>query len=304
MTTASERRLATLLIFVAPVLWSVNYIVARMAVGQIAPHALALGRWGLAGLLLACFAWPEILAARTHIRPQWRSCLVLAALGMWICGAWVYIGGQTTVATHIALIYALSPVFVVLASVLWLGERVRTLQWLGIALALTGLVHVVLQGDWGRLARLQFVAGDLWIAACAISWAVYSILLKRWPSPFSAMARLVLICAGGMVILVPLALLEAWVAYRWSLPLYTTRLELKTLWIVLLAATLPGAGAFLVHSTITRFLGAAQAGLPLYLGPLVGAVMGWLVLGEPIEHHHLVGAAIIVPGIWLASRSR
>ena len=51
-----------------------------------------------------------------------------------------------------------------------------------------------------------------------------------------------------------------------------------------------------------RVLGAARVGMVLYLGPLYAAGAGWLVLGEPIESYHLGGAALILSGIWLATR--
>ena len=61
---AAERRLAHALIFIAPALWSVNYLVARWAPGVIAPHALALGRWTVAALVLAFLA---------TLYPSWRA---------------------------------------------------------------------------------------------------------------------------------------------------------------------------------------------------------------------------------------
>jgi len=98
------------LLFITPLLWSVNYLVGRMAPGVIAPHMLALLRWSLAGLVLLAFAWPELLAKRTALLKNAWHYLVFGALGMWVCGAWVYIGARSTSATNIALIYALSPV--------------------------------------------------------------------------------------------------------------------------------------------------------------------------------------------------
>ena len=56
MTTFTDRRWAVALLFITPALWSVNYIVGRLAPGIVAPHMLALLRWGLAGLILAAFA--------------------------------------------------------------------------------------------------------------------------------------------------------------------------------------------------------------------------------------------------------
>ena len=100
---AAERRLAHALIFVAPALWSVNYLVARWAPGVIAPHALALGRWAVAALVLALFCFREIAAKLQFIRGEARQLLLLGALGMWVCGAFVYIGGRSTAAVNLGL---------------------------------------------------------------------------------------------------------------------------------------------------------------------------------------------------------
>jgi drug/metabolite transporter (DMT)-like permease len=298
MSHSSKHRWAVVLLFITPALWSVNYVVGRQAPGVVAPHMLALLRWALAGLVLAAFAWPELWAKRHLLRHKAWHYLVLGALGMWICGAWMYIGARSTVATNIALLYALSPVFIALISALWLRERLGRLQWLGIALALAGLVHIVIKGQWGALSKVQFVAGDGWILACTMAWTVYAILLKRWPSDFSPLARLVLIISGGVALLLPLALLEAWS----GLPMSHTQWGWKSVVMVVSVALLPGAGAYLAYSTIQKELGAARAALTLYLGPLYAAVVAWATMGEPIQGYHVVGAAVVLPAIYLASR--
>jgi drug/metabolite transporter (DMT)-like permease len=298
MSSRFAHRWALALLFITPALWSVNYIVGRTAPGVVAPHMLALLRWAIAGLLLALFAWPELRAKQALVANKAWQYLVFGALGMWICGAWVYIGARSTSATNIALIYALSPVFVAFASGLCLSERLGKVQWLGIAMAFAGLVHVVIKGQWQALTQVQFVAGDLWILACTLSWTLYAILLKRWPTDFSPIARLVLIVAGGVAVLLPAALVEAWS----GLPMTQTTWGWKATVLVVSAAIFPGAGAYLAFSTLQKELGAARASLTLYLGPLYAAVAAWLVLGEPILGYHAVGAAVILPGIYLASR--
>ena len=294
----NERRWAIALLFITPALWSVNYLVGRIAPGIIGPHMLALLRWSLAGLILLAFAWPELLAKRTSIQKNAWHYFVFGALGMWICGAWVYIGARSTGATNIALIYALAPVFIALVSTFWLRERLGLVQWLGIALAFAGLVHVVIKGQWSALAQVRLVAGDLWILAATVSWTLYSIFLKRWPSDFSPIARLVLIISGGVLLLLPLAAIEALP----DLPMTQTIWGWKTFALVVAAGVIPGAGAYLAYATLQKTLGAARAGLTLYLGPVYAAVTAFLVLGEPIEWYHGMGALIILPGIYLASR--
>jgi len=290
-----ELRLAHGLVFVVPALWSVNYLVARWAPGVIAPHALALGRWTVAALLLAAFCWPELLAKRRRIRAEWPQLLVLGALGMWICGAFVYIGGRSTSAVNLGLLYGAAPVLIALGSALWLRERLGPVQLLGVAMALAGMLHILLRGQWGALGQLQLNPGDVWAAASVLSWTAYSLLLRAWPSAFGPLARLTLIACSGIAVLIPLTV---WEALAW-LP---SELSWKSLGLVLAAALLPGAAAYGAYSYMQRALGAARVAMVLYLGPLYSGVLAWLVLGERIEWYHGVGALLILPGIWLSTR--
>jgi drug/metabolite transporter (DMT)-like permease len=289
------RRLAYALLFITPALWSVNYLVARWAPGVIAPHALALGRWVLAALVLGAACAPELWAGRAAIRAEWKQFLVLGALGMWVCGAFVYIGGHTTSAVNIGLLYAVSPVLIALASTLWLHETFTLRQALGLALALAGMLHILIHGDWPALAALRINPGDAWVAVAVVCWTLYSLLLRAWASRFSALARLTLIACAGVVVLLPFTI---WEAVAW----WPTELSWKSLGLVAAAALLPGVGAYGAYSYMQRELGAARVGVVLYLGPLYSAVLAWWVLGERIEAFHWFGALLILPGIYLSAR--
>ena len=291
----NRRQLAYALVFITPALWSVNYLVARWAPGVIAPHALALGRWVVAALLLGAFCAAELRDKRAAIRAEWKQLLVLGALGMWVCGAFVYIGGRSTSAVNIGLLYAASPVLIALASALWLRERLGPRQVLGVALALAGVLHILLRGDWPALLHLRINPGDAWVAVAVVCWTIYSLLLRAWPSAFGSLARLTLIALAGIVVLVPFTVVEAlaWWPSEWSW---------RSLGLIVAAALLPGAGAYAAYSIMQRELGAARVGVVMYLGPLYSAVLAWLVLGEQIEGFHLVGGALILPGIYLSTR--
>jgi drug/metabolite transporter (DMT)-like permease len=295
MQANPRQRWAIALIFLTPALWAVNYLVARRAPGVIPPHVLALLRWGLAGCAFTLGARAELQAQRQHLLRDWKRYLVLGALGMWICGAWVYVGARTTTALNISLIYALSPVLIAAVSATWLKEHLRRSQLAGIALALAGVLHVVLKGEWAAIASVQWVAGDLWILAATVSWAGYSLLLKKWPSPLSPSARLGAISLAGVLVLLPFAL---WEAVASSTPVLTP----AGLGLAVVAAVFPGYLAYLAYSVMQRELGAARVGVVLYLGPLYAAALGWLVLGEALHPFHAVGMLLVLPGIYLVTR--
>lgn len=291
----AQHRLALGLIWLTPALWTVNYLAARSAPGVIEPYALAFGRWLIAGSILALIARKELWQERRAVLAVWHQYVVLGSLGMMICGAWVYIGAQTTQAANIALIYAAAPVLIALGSVLWLGERMGLVQLAGVVVALAGVIHVVVKGQWTALSGVQWVVGDLWIIVATVAWAAYALLQKIWPSSLSATARLACICAGGVVVMLPFTLWEAGLP---TTPAWTWRATALTVTVALL----PGVGAYWIYGWAQKILGASRVAMTLYLGPLYGAVAAYLVLHEPLGWHHLVGAALILPGVYLVTR--
>ena len=284
-----------MLLWVVPALWSSNYLIARLAHGVIAPHMLALGRWTLALLLMLPLVGAGLWRERAALRSEWPQLFVLGALGMWICGAWVYMGGQSTNVTNIALIYAATPVAITVASVKLLHERMSAAQRFGIALALFGVLFVIVKGDINNLLAVRFTAGDGWILAAAVSWTAYSVLLKRWPSRLGPAERLAATIAGGIVVLLPFTALE-WLTTP-HLPIST-----RALLLIGLAAVVPGVLSYTAYSYLQRELGASRTALLLYLSPVYGAIGAWLVLGEKPGWYHAVGAALILPSIALATR--
>ena len=74
--------------------------------------------------------------------------------------------------------------------------------------------------------------------------------------------------------------------------------------LVLLAALAPGIAAYWIYGWAQKILGASRVAVTLYLSPLYAALASWAVLGEPLDWHHLGGAALILPGVFLATYKR
>lgn len=289
-----EQRLlwAQVLVWFIPALWAVNYFCARLAPGVVDPHTLALGRWAIAGLILGGLARHEIWQARHQIWSDRWQYLALGTLGMLICGAWVYWGAQTTSAMNIALIYAAAPVLIAWGSAIWLDERMRPRQMFGVALALVGVVHVVVKGNWVALTQMQWSMGDVLIMAATLSWAAYALLQKKWVCTLSSTARLACICAGGVITLLPFAL---WESLQPQAPQWTWYATI----LLLAVALVPGIGAYWIYAWAQKTLGASRTSMTLYLGPLWGALVSWGLLGESLGWHHAVGSLLILPGVAL-----
>lgn len=293
---ASDRRLALVLFFLVPASFASNMLVARWIGGDIPPVAMAFWRWTLTLAILLPFVAGALWRGRADIRRDWRGYLFLGFLGMGVCGAPVYLAGATTTATNIGLIYAASPVLIVLFARFGYGERVGGLRALGIALALAGTLWIVARGDASAFWRLDFVLGDLLVVAAMAAWSIYSVLLKHRKSGFDATTRLAAIVAGGVLVNLPFLIGEA---ALYGSPEYGARD-----WLVFLfLALVPGIGSYLGYSIVVGVLGAGAASLVMYLIPLYNAGLAWALLGERLAAFHLVGAALLLPGLYLGTRA-
>lgn len=295
MTPTQRLRFARVLLWLIPALWSSNYIIARAADGVIAPHALAFGRWTLAFVLMLPFAGATLVTSFASWRHEWRQMLVLGGLGMWICGAFVYIGAHTTSATNIGLIYAATPVAIALAGTRLLHEPLSTAQRVSMGLALAGVLFVIAKGEPANLLAVRFTIGDGWIVIAAVSWVAYTVLLQRWRSTLSAVPRLAAIVLGGLVVLLPFTLAEAWLNPG-------PPLTPKAWGLIVLAGVVPGVLSYQAYNYMLRELGVARAALVMYLAPVYAAFTAWAVLGEAPHWYHAAGAALILPSIYLATR--
>lgn len=293
----SERRLALILLFVAPALFCSNMLTARLVHDAFPPVALAFWRWSVTFALLLPFTAAALWRYRYAILKEWGDFLILGALGMGACGAFVYIGADTTSATNIGLIYAASPILIVILARVFYDEPLTWLQGAGVLLSLIGVVAIVCRGEWQVLARLRFAPGDLWIVAAMAAWAVYSILLRHRRSALPMMPRFAAIVGGGILVLLPFTVMEGLAG---ELPSLTPASFLTVGFLAVFASF----GAYQVYGLVQRSLGAGPTSLLMYLIPVYNGVLAYLLLGEELRSYHLIGAALVLPGIFLATRTR
>lgn len=290
-----ERQVALVLLFVAPALFCSNMLTARLVHDVFPPVALAFWRWAATLCLLLPFTATVLWRQRRAIAREWPDFLLLGALGMGACGAFVYIGADTTSATNIGLIYAASPILIVVLARVFYHEPLSLLQSGGILLCLAGVVAIVCRGDLQVLATLSFAPGDLWIVAAMAAWAVYSVLLRHRASALPMMARFAAIVAGGVAILLPFTVMEG---LGGALP----PLEPRSFLTVGFLAVFASFGAYQVYGLVQRILGAGPTSLLMYLIPVYNGGLAYLLLGERLQFYHLAGAALVLPGIYLATR--
>src|SRR4030095_9976630 len=185
---------ACLLLFVTPAMFAANILVARLAAGWLPPLALSFWRCFFTALLACALAAGAVRASWPAMKREAPASLLLGAIGMTLCGAAAYLAGEHTSAINIGLIYAGSPVIMVLLAYAFLHEPLGPLRIPGIVLCVAGIVAIVARGDLATLRGLAINRGDAWALAGSLGWAVYSFLLRRLRTELDVAVRFAWLC--------------------------------------------------------------------------------------------------------------
>jgi len=292
-----RRRFAFFALIVIPALFASNNVAARFADGIVPPTALAFWRCAFTSVLLMPFVGASVLAKRSELRSELPHILVLGLIGMGMVSIATYAGARTTTASNIGLIYASTPAIILVLDWAFTGIRLSRHQLGGLMLCVAGIAFIVLRGDMRTLVDARFSTGDLVVCAGTVGWALYSVLLKYWPTRLTVVERAAVIAAAGALATLPIAIVEshgvAGGAPGW-----------QGLGIVMTVGVLAGAALIPSHAFVTAELGPRIAVVLLYLIPLYNIMLAWLLLDEALEPFQAAGGVLVLIGIFLASRSR
>jgi len=295
MASPTERARDIAIMVLMPLFFSSNIIIGRGAIGAVEPFTLAFFRWFGALLIMLPIAWPAVRTIRGGLSRQAASIAVLGFLGMWICGAMVYVALDFTTATNGTLIYTTSPVLILLLEAAWRGRPISFRQAIGSAAAFLGVAVIVLKGDLSAVFGLDYNIGDLIFLGCALAWAVYSVLLKQDDlQAFPTMALFTTIIAAGVTSLLPFMVWESVATGRFP---STVDAWLSIAGLVLFSSILSYSS---YQYGVKRF-GPSLTGMMLYLLPAYGVMLAIIFLGERLQTFHIIGFALILPGVVLAT---
>ncbi|WP_435187568.1 DMT family transporter [Streptomyces sp. bgisy126] len=287
--------LGPLLALAATAIWSGNFVIARHLADAVPPVQTSFWRWVIALVAVAPFAARGLVRERRAVRRHAGLVVLSALLGVTLFNTLIYIAGQSTSATNLALIAAASPA-VIAAFAFVGGERMTAVRALGMAIAFLGVVTLVSKGSVTALLSMDFRAGDLWMLAAMATFAGYSALLKRKPATISGPSFLLATFAAGTVMLAPV--------YAVSVALQGTFTPGgATVGSLLYIGVASSAIAFYTWNKAVSLIGATRAGIIYYLQPVFVACVAYLALGEHITLVQVLCMAAIVTGVALGSKA-
>ena len=277
--------------------WAGNWVVGRAIHEQVPPLTLNFWRWAGSLVLILPFAWAPLRAQWRLMLRHWKWVLPMAAIASAIFQSMVYLGLQHTTALNGALLIALVPVAVAVIAAALLGDRVSARQGAGVAVSLAGAVVIIVRGDVGVLRTLAFNPGDLWILAAMPIWALYTVLLKRWPAGLERMGFLAATALVGVAVQFPFFAWE-WVAGRHMI------VTPASLAAIAYTAVFASFLAFVFYNAALQRTTPTIAGPFHHLHPAFTALLGIAFLGERTGWHHAAGVACIVLGLYLTAAGK
>ncbi|WP_372573629.1 DMT family transporter [Ruegeria jejuensis] len=273
-----------------------NFLFGNLAVNEVPPLVLAFWRSFIAAICVL----PFVLAKRANpLRYFVQNALrisILAIVGVVFTPWLVYLALRSDDLIDLGAGYTSVPLLTILLSAVLLRERLRPVQYLGVALALAGALVFVFRGNLTNLIEFKPHLAFLLMIASNSFRALYLVLLKKWDLHPKPEEGLFVILVIGTIVMSPIFL-----AYEASTPKpfdYSWQVWGSICFVGI------GMGAIYLHliNFGTKELGASSASLFSYLVPIFVAVEAIVVLGAELHLYQGVGAVLIVSGVLIATR--
>jgi drug/metabolite transporter (DMT)-like permease len=283
-----------LLLSITALCWAGNAIVGRLAAGHIPPVTLSFLRWSFAFLIILPFAWKHLKRDWGAIRSHLGTMIFLSVIGISAFNTLQYWALEHTQALNTLLLQSAGPLFVAVWSLILLGVRLTLAQAGGIALSLIGVLVILLHGDLTALTSIEFNKGDIIFTVALAIFGLYSVLSLKRPQ-IHGLSFVGFTFGCGAACLVPL-----WIWELFTRPVM--QLNAANLLSLFYVAVFPSTLAYLCFNRGVQLIGANRAAPFFHVVPVFGSAMAIVFLGEHPQLFHIIGFALVLTGVFVASR--
>jgi drug/metabolite transporter (DMT)-like permease len=265
------------------------YVVSKYVLDYVPPFTLLWLRYAVAGVVLAV-----IMLMTRKYKVAGRDILLLAWIGF--IGYFVSVGAQF-VGTKLAdahtgaLLTSSSPVFTFLFAWILLGETITRRKLLALLMSMLGMIAVIgISGD-----ESINLGGSISLVLAAVTWALLSVYVKKASERYSSLTITTYAILFALLFTTPVAIGEM---QNQAVRLFANPLVwLGTLYIAIISTAL----AFFLWNKGMDLLEAGAGSLFLCFQPVVGSVLGWLLLNEVLDAKFFIGAVLIISGLIISS---
>lgn len=279
------------------IIWGSTFLGIRYAIETMPPLLMAGARFVIAGAIV--YAWAAIREGARPTRRQWVNTAIVGALLLTVGNGAVVWAEQFVPSGLVALVVAITPLWMVTFE--WLrpgGDRPNKRVLGGIALGFVGLVLLIGPGDiMGGGAVDPRSAAVLLVGTLA--WAGGSIYSRSLELPGSArLSTAMQMLAAGVLLLVAGAI--GGESSRVSLEAMSLKSVLAVGYLIIFGSII----GFTAYSWLLTVSSAAKVSTYAYVNPVVALFLGWALAREPLTSRTILAAGVVLGGVALITLAR
>ena len=273
----------------AAAIWGGMYVISKLILDIIPPYTLLSIRLIL-GLLVLWVA-VQLSGGMRFTRKQTITALGVGFVGFGVSVGLQFVGTWLSTASNGALVTSAVPAFVLPFAAWLLKEKITRQRVMALIVSLLGVVAVIDPRSASLSPDLFW--GNIILVAAALTWALYSVLVRLTSRDLPLLPATMVFFAGGLLFTLPASVFEL---QRTALGEITAGVVLGVLYLGVISTAL----AMYLWNKAFATLEAGVASLTVFAQPVVGAGLGAIFLHEQLTLLYLVGGALICLGIWLA----
>jgi drug/metabolite transporter (DMT)-like permease len=279
-------------------IWGGMYVVSKVVLEVIPPFALLETRLvlGAAALYAVIYFRKQRTVSMSSLTKKqvWDSFLV-GVVGYGISLGFQFVGTKLSTASNGSLVTSATPAFVLLFAPRILGERTTLRRVLALIVSTLGVIAVI-DPRTAELSPTLFW-GNLSLLAAALTWALYSVLVRKVAQNADLLTSSAIMLAGG----IPSSLLFGiWEVQTQGIG----EITLGVIGGILFLGIISTAIAMFLWNYAFAELPAAVASLTFFAQPVVGTLLGWWFLAEQITPLFIVGGVMIGIGLVISSTEK
>ena len=287
---------AYIMLICATLFWAGNFIVGKYAfLTEIPPLSLVFYRWLLVWIILLPFTYKDIIKHKDTILNNLPLLFFLGLTSVGLFNSFTYLSLIYTQVINSSLFNTAIPAIIILLCFLFKVEKTNKFQLSGLFISVCGILAIITKLNLDILLSLNFNKGDLIMIGGALTWGIYSTLLKRKKFSLPLLTLVHIVCTFGLVSVFPQFLYELWNGQ-------VIKFDINLFYLLIFLAVFPSIGSYYCWAGAVSIIGANRAGIFLSLIPLFSTIMAIALYNEKFQFFHLIGAILILLGLYLSNK--
>jgi len=272
--------------------WGVSFVSTRVLLDNgLRPAEIYIYRFVLAYIIVLCACHKRIFSNSLRDELLFMTCGLCA-------GSIYFIAENTaleyTLVSNVSLITSISPLLTtILVGAIYKSERPSKGTLIGSVIAFVGVGCVIFNSSF--VIQMNPL-GDMLSLLAALSWAIYSLVLRRLNALYSVMFITRKTFFYGVLTALPFMILEPTVSD------FSVMLRTEVWSNLLFLGIFASMVAYLIWAQTVKHLGAVKASNYLYIQPIITLVASVLLINEQITLVGYVGCTLILLGVWLGDK--